>query len=173
MDQAGFQQASAYSAPALFVYQHRDDQETISATAGDLYDFYSNNAGHSQIATNFLHRAIELEHSHAVFPGFEQSPGVDLSLNSASTECQYPANDQSFQQNVLPWPQLQSSSGNLVPQNDPNHAAISCFQQAHSADLTPGTQRLGGLKRSSRFERCIMCRALHKAVFFFTSWLVY
>lgn len=66
--------------------------------AGDLYDFYWNNAGHSQIATNFLHQAIDLEHSHAVFPGFEQSPGVDLPLNSASTECQYPVNDQSFQQ---------------------------------------------------------------------------
>jgi hypothetical protein len=75
-----------------------------------------NNAESDQIALNLL----VLDHSDAVLPAFEQSPGGDLSL--LHTECQYPANDESFPQNFVPYLRQSDTEfqSGLTPCDDPN-----------------------------------------------------
>jgi hypothetical protein len=115
MDQADFQQAEAYPTPFLLVQQ--GDEPGIGGVAiGDLGDFDLNNVGSDRIASNLL----VLDHSDAVLPAFEQSPGGDLSL--LHTGCQYPANSESFSQNLVPY-LLQSNTelqSDLIPRDDLN-----------------------------------------------------
>jgi hypothetical protein len=122
MDQANFQQAGAYAAPFLLdqqnvpLVQQGDEPEIGSVTVGDLGDFDLNSAGSDQIASNLL----VLDRSDAVLPAFEQSPGGDLSL--LHTGCQYPANNESFSQNLVPY-LLQSNTelqSDLIPRDDLN-----------------------------------------------------
>lgn len=122
MDQANFQQAGAYAAPFLLdqqnvpLVQQGDEPEIGSVTVGDLGDFDLNSAGSDQIASNLL----VLDRSDAVLPAFEQSPGGDLSLLHMG--CQYPANNESFSQNLVPY-LLQSNTelqSDLIPRDDPN-----------------------------------------------------
>ena len=109
MNQTDFRQAGAYAASFLLdpQIQQGNEPEIGSVTIGDLGDFDLNNAGPDQIASNLL----VLDHSNAVLPAFEQSPGGDLSL--LHTGCQYPANDESLQSNT----ELQSG---LITCDDPN-----------------------------------------------------
>jgi hypothetical protein len=122
MDQANFQQAGAYATPFLLdqqnvpLVQQGDEPEIGSVTVGDLGDFDLNSAGSDQIASNLL----VLDRSDAVLPAFEQPPGGDLSL--LHTGCQYPANSESFSQNLVPY-LLQSNTelqSDLIPRDDLN-----------------------------------------------------
>lgn len=142
MDQPSFQQGfqqGRYPAPLLFD-QHGDDQEALNLTFRGLCDFDWNNMGHGQIASNVTGQAVAvgLNHSQAVFLGFE-SP-----LRAADAICQFPVNVQSFQQNLLPWPQPQSNT-ELNSCLDSNYASFSAFEQALTAGPAPATQSLGEL----------------------------
>jgi hypothetical protein len=122
MNQTDFRQAGAYAASFLLdpqnvlLVQQGNEPEIGSVTIGDLGDFDLNNAGSDQIASNLL----VLDHSDAVLPAFEQSPGGDLSL--LHTGCQYPANDESFPQNLVPYLQQSNTElqSGLIPCDDPN-----------------------------------------------------
>jgi hypothetical protein len=118
MNQTDFRQARAYAASILLdpQIQQGNEPEIGGVTIGDLSDFDLNNAGPDQIASNLL----VLDHSDAVLPAFEQSPGGNLSL--LHTGCQYPANDESFPQNLVPYLQQSNTElqSGLIPYDDPN-----------------------------------------------------
>jgi hypothetical protein len=131
MDQADFQQAEAYPTPFLLVQQ--GDEPGIGGVAiGDLGDFDLNNVGSDRIASNLL----VLDHSDAVLPAFEQSPGGDLSL--LHTRFQYPANDESFPQNLVPYLRQSNTElqSDLIPRQDLN--LLPAFGQA-DAGLAPSS----------------------------------
>jgi hypothetical protein len=113
MNQTDFRQAGAYTASILLdpQIQQGNEPEIGSVTIGDLGDFDLNNAGPDQIASNLL----VLDHSDAVL-----SPGGDLSL--LHTGCQYPANDESFPQNLVPYLQQSNTElqSGLIPYDNPN-----------------------------------------------------
>jgi len=126
MDQPAFQQAWGYSVPLSnqqnhLVAQHGDDPEDLSLTLTNWCDYKWNDIGCSQIATNVPNQAVPLfnpqphsnpePHSglvrywytgYTVSSSFGQSPDADLPLSTVDTEYQFLANDQSFQQNLLP-----------------------------------------------------------------------
>jgi len=109
--------------------------------------------------------------AYAAFPTFELSSGTDLPLNAADAG-QLPSNVQSFPQNFLPWPQLQSIntlSSSSIPDNAINYASFSAFRQPLTTCPAPATQSLGELCSNPRAKsgQCVRCWAQRKAVFLF------
>jgi len=196
MDQPGSQQAWGCLAPLSnqqnhLVPQHGDDPEDLSLTLTDGCDYQWNDVGCSQIATNVPSQAVPLfnpqphsnpePHSglirrwYARYPAsssFGQSPDADLPLSAVDAECQFPVNDQSFQQNLLSWPQPKSVAElNSIPNpyGDTNHESLSGFDQALTAGDPLATQRLGEPHSNTRQKsgRCVRCWALRKPVILF------
>jgi hypothetical protein len=121
MDQANFEQAGACAEPFLLdqqnvsLVQQGDQPEIGSATIRDLGDFDLNNTGTDQIASNLL----DLDHSDNLLPAPEQPPSRDLSLLHVG--CEYLANDESFPQNLVPYPRQSNTEHQcLIPCHNPN-----------------------------------------------------
>jgi hypothetical protein len=177
MGQPGFQQACGCSAPLYdqqnhLVTQHGDDPEGSSLALTDWCAYDWNHVGYNQIATNVPCQAVPLS-AYTASSSFGQSPGADLPLSAVDAECQFPANDQSFQQqNLLAWPQPKSTAepnSILFPYGDTNYEPFLGFEQSLTAGAALTTQRLREPHSSPRQKlgRCIRCWALRKPVFLF------
>ena len=199
MNQAGFQQAGSYSAPlpdqqTYLGAQHSDDLEDSSLTLTDRCDYEWNSMGCSQIATNVPGQAIPLfnpqphsspePHSGLIRHGYAgytessmlgRSPDAHLPLRAADAECQFPANDQSFQQNLLPWPQPKAAAKlNSIPNpyGDTSYESLLGFEQMLTAGDALATQCPGEpyTKPRPKSSRCTRCWALRKPVNLFIKW---
>ena len=196
MDQPAFQQAWGYSVPLSdqqnhLVAQHDDDPEDLSLISADWCDYEWNYMGCSQIAPNVPNQAVPLfnpqlysnpeNHSdlagywcagYAASSNFGQSPDADLPLSAVDAQCQFPANDHGFQQNLLPWPQPKSTAEpNPIPirRGDANYESSSGFEQALTASDALATQHLGEPQSYPRKNsgRCVRCWAISKPVILF------
>lgn len=193
MDQPAFQQAWGCSVPLFdqqnhLVAQHDDDPEDLSLTPTDWCDSKWNYMGCSQSAPNVPNLAVPVFnpqpysnselHSglarhlcpgYAASSSFGQPPDADLPLSAVDAQCQFPANDHSFQQNLLPWPQPKSTAElNSIPIRT-NYESSSGFEQALTAGDALATQRLGEPHSNPRQQsgRCVRCWALRKPVILF------
>ena len=157
------------------VAQHSDDPEGSSPILTDWCNYERNYVGCSQIATNVPSQAVPLFNPQ---PHSNPEPQSGLirhwyagyaALSAVDTECQVPANDQSFQQNLLPWPQPKSTAelnSIPIPYSDTNYES---FEQALTAGDNLATQRLGEPYSNPRQKsrRCVRCWALRKPVILF------
>ena len=101
----------------------------------------------------------------AASSSFGQSPDADLPLRAVDAERQSPVNDQSFKQNLLPWPQPKSNAelnSILIPYGGTNYEALT-------TGAALATQRLGEphSKPRQKSGRCVRCWALRKPVILF------
>lgn len=185
MDQPGFQQAWGYSMPPSdqqghLVAQHGDDPEGLSFPLPKWCEYDWNYMGCSPSATNVSSQTVPLVNPHphsnpephsglirhwhagyAASSSFGQSPGADLPLSADDVKRQFPANDQSFQQNLLPWSQPESTTELnfiLTAYADTNYELFSGCEQALTAGAALGTQKS---------KPCVRCWALRKPVFLF------
>ena len=177
-----------YSAPLFdqqnhVIAQHGDDSEDLGPPLTDWCDYEWNYVKCSQIATNIPSQAFSNPEPHpslirpwyrgyAASSSFGKAPDADLPLRAVDAECQSSANDQSFQQNLLPWPQPKSTAelnSIPIPYGDSNYESLSGFEQARTAGAAIATQRLGephsNIRQSS--GRCVRCWALKKPVILF------
>lgn len=168
--------------------QHNDDPKDLSFTPTDSRDYMWNYVGCSQIVPNVPNQTVPLfnpqlysnpePHSglfrhwcaeYAASSSFGQSPDVDRPVSAVDAQCQFPINDHSFQQTLLPWPQPKSTAELNpipVPYGDTNYQSSSSLEQALTAGDALATQRLGeshsNPQKTSR--RCVKCWALRKPV---------
>ncbi len=217
MDQPAFQQAWNYSVPQSdqqhhLMAQYDNDPEDLSLTFADWCDYGWNYMGCSQIATNVPNQAVPpfnpqpdsnpepqsglVRHwcaGYAASSSSGQSPDADLPLSAVDAQCQFPANDHSSQQNILPWPQPEPTAelnSIPIPYGDTNYESSLGFEQALTAGDALTTQRLGEphfnprqklwknqmkiqkkktkeRQKYSDFGRCTRCWALCKPVILF------
>ena len=185
MDQPAFQQAWGYTAPLSdqqnVVAQYGDDSEDLSRAPAEWNDM-----GCSQIATDVPHQAVPLlnpqpysnpepqsglaRHCYAEYAASSSivQPDAELPRSAVDAECQFPTNDQSFQQNLLLWP-ITKPSSIPTPYSDTNYETLSGFKQALTASDARATQRLGEPPSYPRQKsgRCVKCWALGKPVILF------